>query len=122
MVNTRKPRFVDVLRQYLKDVPAGSQSLVRELDALVRAADPRLVASLKWGNLTYHRTKNVCAIVTHSRHVNLQLWAGGAIADPTGLLEGSGRQMRHVMLTPGVPFNRKAVTALVKAASKRDAD
>jgi hypothetical protein len=108
---------MDVLTEYLKGVPEDLRSLVSELDALVRTTDPRLVASLKWGNLTYHREQNVCAIVAHRNHVNLQLWPGAGIADPKGLLEGSGKRMRHVKLVPGVDLDRQALIAMVRATA-----
>lgn len=104
------------LRAFLRSVPNPSQALVVELDSLVRRAAPDLESSLKWGNLTYHGARNVCALVSHRQHVNLQLFLGAGLDDPRGLLRGTGRQMRHVRFVPGEPFDRRTVAALVKAA------
>ena len=35
-------------------------------------------------------------------HVNVGFFHGAALPDPAGLLEGSGKYMRHVKLKPGV--------------------
>lgn len=44
-------------------------------------------------------------------HVNVGFFRGAELADPDGLLEGTGRFIRHVKLRPGRDVN---VTALVK--------
>lgn len=49
-------------------------------------------------------------------HVNLGFFQGDTLPDPAGLLQGSGKHMRHVKLQPGAPLDEAALTALVKAA------
>jgi hypothetical protein len=52
-------------------------------------------------------------------HVNVGLFLGADLADPAGLLEGTGKYMRHVKLRPGAAIDRKAVAALIQAAYSR---
>ena len=49
-------------------------------------------------------------------HVNVGFFNGATIADPNGLLEGSGRFMRHVKLRPGRDIDATALTALIETA------
>jgi len=49
-------------------------------------------------------------------HVNVGFFHGVALDDPTGLLEGSGKRMRHVKIRPGVEVNAAALSALIDAA------
>jgi len=49
-------------------------------------------------------------------HVNVGFFRGAELADPDGLLEGSGRFMRHVKLRPGQPVDEAALQRLVQAA------
>ena len=49
-------------------------------------------------------------------HVNVGFFLGAELRDPAGLLEGSGKRMRHVKLQPGVAVDSKALGALVLAA------
>lgn len=49
-------------------------------------------------------------------HVNVGFFYGAVLDDPAGLLEGSGKRMRHVKLTPGGPPNDTAIDALIDAA------
>lgn len=51
-----------------------------------------------------------------TRHVNLGFFQGASLPDPAGLLEGTGKYMRHVKLRPGEPCNSEALRALIEAA------
>lgn len=49
-------------------------------------------------------------------HVNVGFFRGAEIADPEGLLEGTGRFMRHVKLRPNGDFNSTALRKLIDTA------
>jgi hypothetical protein len=49
-------------------------------------------------------------------HVNVGFFLGAELKDPVGLLQGSGRQMRHVKVRPGDDLNVAALSALIDAA------
>ena len=49
-------------------------------------------------------------------HVNVGFFYGAMLEDPAGLLEGSGKRMRHVKLNPGRELNVAALSDLIDAA------
>jgi len=49
-------------------------------------------------------------------HAAIGFFHGSALPDPAGLLEGSGKRMRHVKLKPGAEVDEEAVRALIEAA------
>lgn len=49
-------------------------------------------------------------------HVDVGFYLGAGLHDPAGLLEGSGRFMRHVKSRPGAEPDAAALQALVEAA------
>jgi hypothetical protein len=49
-------------------------------------------------------------------HVNVGFFRGAAISDPEGLLEGTGKFMRHVKLEPDRNFRALALRKLVETA------
>lgn len=49
-------------------------------------------------------------------HVNVGFFRGAQLADPKGLLAGTGRLMRHVKLRPGEDVDASALDALIHAA------
>lgn len=60
-------------------------------------------------------------------HINVGFFHGAQLKDPTGLLEGSGKRMRHVKVKPERQINVAALNDLIDAAyvdirSRIDAD
>jgi hypothetical protein len=49
-------------------------------------------------------------------HVNIGFFNGAALKDTAGLLQGSGKRMRHVKLHPNEAVNAAALRSLVRAA------
>lgn len=49
-------------------------------------------------------------------HVNVGFFRGAGIADPDHLMEGSGRYMRHVKLTPSDKSDGAALSGLIHRA------
>jgi hypothetical protein len=49
-------------------------------------------------------------------HVNVGFFFGAQLEDPAGLLEGTGKRMRHVKLKPGVAVDSVAVGKLIDTA------
>lgn len=49
-------------------------------------------------------------------HVNVGFFHGAELADPHGLLEGTGKFMRHVKLRPDSDVNAEALAKLIETA------
>ena len=49
-------------------------------------------------------------------HVNVGFFLGSHLADPAGLLQGTGKNMGHVQPRPGAEIDREALAALIEAA------
>ncbi|HKF48537.1 MAG TPA: DUF1801 domain-containing protein [Terracidiphilus sp.] len=51
-----------------------------------------------------------------TRHANVGFFHGASLPDPARLLEGDGKRMRHLKLTPGNATNDAALGNLIEAA------
>jgi hypothetical protein len=49
-------------------------------------------------------------------HVNVGFFQGASLPDPAGLLQGTGKFMRHVKLRPGAAVNAAALSRLIDRA------
>jgi hypothetical protein len=49
-------------------------------------------------------------------HANVGFFRGAEIADPKGILEGTGKLMRHVKVGPGRDVEPAVLSALIRAA------
>jgi hypothetical protein len=102
-------------------IPEPQRAVVVALRALLREAAPGLEESVKWGKPVYGwGTMNMLSIIAHKGHVNLQVFNGAHLDDPDGLLEGTGKGLRHVkcrtvedVMQPGV---RRLVEQSLRAA------
>lgn len=52
----------------------------------------------------------------YSTHVNVGFFYGADLPDPIGLLEGTGKQGRHIKLRPGEERHDDEIEALIRAS------
>ncbi len=52
----------------------------------------------------------------YAEHVNIGFFHGSALPDPAGLLEGTGKRMRHAKIRRGEPVDAAALDELIAAA------
>jgi hypothetical protein len=114
MTFTADPR-VDA---YIDSLPDWQQAICREVRALVHAADPEVVETIKRTRLPYFVLDgNVCALLAAKDHVNVFLYDGGIVPDPEGIITGGhgNKTARTVAIRRGEAINARALTALFKA-------
>ncbi len=97
------------------------RALADALLALVRdalPADAREVAYPGWHAIGFRdpRAGHVGGVFPRDDHVRLVFERGVELDDPEGVLEGDGRQVRHVELRPGDPVPEDAIRALLHQA------
>jgi hypothetical protein len=63
------------------------------------------------------KTEHFCYISTQKDDVNLGFYYGAELFDPAGLLEGSGKLLRHVKIRETADIRDPALRKLLKAAS-----
>lgn len=120
-----------LLRFYGKDIEAADLDLWLEQ----KAKELRPIAS-KWFEVIRNAGPEVEAIFhdnypigciedapfayvnVYTSHVNVGFFYGAYLPDPSGILEGTGKHMRHVKLRPDSKPNEKAISTLIIAAYK----
>jgi len=55
-------------------------------------------------------------IIPQESYVNLGFYYGVSLADPAGLMEGTGKRLRHVKVRSAEEVNKPALRELIKAA------
>ena len=95
------------------------------LRALIRAADPAIVETVKWrkptnpsGVPTWEKSGILCTGEVYKAYVKLTFAKGAALPDPTGLFNAGfgGGTRRAIDLREGQFVDEAAFTALVKSA------
>ena len=63
-------------------------------------------------------SQHFCYIAPFKAHLNLGFMYGSALPDPKNLLEGKGKDLRHIKIRRREQLDDPAVRALVEAASQ----
>jgi hypothetical protein len=102
-VTAANTRSVDAqLDELLSGTSPEMAAVARELRAVVAEALPDGTEQVDFGNrlLAIGRSMKMrdllFAIIPHSAHVNLQLADGIDLPNPDGLIEGTGKRIRHI--------------------------
>lgn len=95
------------------------RALAQALRAFVRRQVPGVTESINpWGIPTFHYHGELAYFMVHAAHVTFGFHRGAALPDPQGLLEGTGKSMRHVKIRTPADLERPALRELVNAAAK----
>lgn len=81
--------------EYIDGLQPKVRDLVMELRSIVRETVPEATESIKWKMPVYEHKKLLCFIAGHKTYASLGFYRGSQLADPEGLLEGSGKVIRY---------------------------
>ena len=109
--------------QWRAAAPVGLRPVCDALRALIAGLDPARV-EIVWPRLQIasygigprKMTQHYAYFGLQRAHVNLGFYHGAALPDPAGLLEGTGKRLRHVKIRDAAAARNPAVRALLSAA------
>ena len=112
--------------ELLAGVEPDLAAIARRLRGIIRAVDANAVETVRLGDnaATYgvgpkKMTDGYAYIMPMRAYVNLGFYQGALLKDPEGLLEGTGKGLRHVKIRSLAESNRPAIRALLKTALAR---
>ena len=97
------------------------QAIERALRATIRAEFPGAVEQVDFSNklIAFGRSMKIrgllFALIAHKSHVNLQLADGAVLPDHDGLIEGTGKRIRHIKVRTVAEASSTAVVAAIRA-------
>jgi hypothetical protein len=97
------------------------QAAARALEAIIREELPDVVVQYDPGNglLAFGRSMKMrdllFALIPHGGWVNLQLADGALLPNPEGLIEGTGKKIRHIKVRTGDAATSDRVREAVRA-------
>jgi len=115
--------MADEFNALVKQFSPKLQQLARATRKFVLAEMPGAVEQVKagWHEIWYGTGPSMREIVMgihlEDRYVNLEFAHGTSLPDPEKLLEGTGKNIRHVKIHDSKTLSRPAFLALVRAAT-----
>jgi hypothetical protein len=92
----------------------------RELHRAVRAVGPTLRIERKWNNDWYAGTDLILCIGAFSQHVGVEFWRGADLVPKHPILQGTGKNLRHLKIRTRAEARSAPVAAVIRAAIRLD--
>ena len=103
--------------------PAAVRAILAELRRMVRETLPDATEIFYHGALGYGATASgfdrILYVMPQNGYANLGFFYGIDVPDPSSLLEGTGKRMRHVKIRSVLAAQNPALAPLVREAWKR---
>lgn len=107
----------------LASTTVALQPVVKELKKVILSIDPQAHEVVRLGDraATYglgprKMKEGYTYILPHKSWVNLGFYQGATLADPDGILEGTGKKLRHVKIKSIEEANAENVKTLIALA------
>ena len=114
---------MDEFEELLVHNKPEAQQLALDLRALIHDLLPKAKEKIHrgWGVADYGLDspgRGFLSIGPQKGYVNLYFMNGVDLPDPTGLLEGTGKRLRHVKIRKPDDLKNEALQALIRVAAK----
>src|SRR3954454_11321147 len=102
---------------YIEALPDWQQAICRQVRALVHAADPKVVETIKRTRQPYFTVEgNVCALLAAKAWVNVFLYDGAIVPDPHRIITGGhdNKTARTISFHRDDPIPRRPLTEMLR--------
>jgi hypothetical protein len=101
--------------------PDDPERVAETVRDLARAIAPELKVERRWGHPWYVGNDLVFLVGAFAHHTSVEFWRGTRLTDPHHLLEGTGKNLRHVKLRSVEAATSPEFVALLREAIRLDA-
>lgn len=101
--------------QYIAELHSPMKEIADLLRNIIRGASSDISESIKWNVPVFSVNRNICSVIAHKSHVNLQIFQGAHIAD-ANILSGTGVDMRHLKFGSTVDVDRDQILRCLEQA------
>ena len=104
---------------YVDTKPAELRDVAEQLRKLMKKTVKSAKESVNsWKIPTYESNGPMCFFMVEKYHVTFGFLRGTSLPDPAGLLEGTGKNVRHVKLRTAEDVKEPALRRLLEAAAR----
>lgn len=104
---------------YVRDENPALRKVVRALRSYVKNTIPGTKETVNaWGIPTFEAKDPFCFYMVGKNHVTFGFHSGTSLEDPEELLEGTGKDIRHVKLRAVDDLEQKGLKKLLRAAAR----
>lgn len=116
-----KAKVVRAVDEFVTSLDPPIRTIFQWLRGLVRDTDPELREAINpWGVPCFLGKEGVIWMGTQWHYVQFGFFQGAVLKDPQGLLEGTGKRLRHVKVRGVDKAQEPALRALLQEAVALD--
>ena len=105
------------IEKILESLNPEKRELTEALRSIVKQVLPEVEETVKWGNITYLLGgENLAWIIVYGDHVDLGFFRGTELNSK--LLEGTGKNLRHIKMRNIVEINQAEISRLLEKAAE----
>jgi hypothetical protein len=105
-----------IVDEFVGELEGWQAEIVSNLRELVMEVAPEAQEAFKWSQPVYEYNGPFSYIKVFDKHINFGFWRGVDLKDPEGILQGSGKKMRHVPLKDLGDIQRERFQQFVREA------
>ena len=102
--------------QFIEALPNDIKEITTILRNLIFETSDKFTEEIKWSKPSYGINRNICYLQPSKNHVNLGFYFGASLIDKDNLLEGTGKQMRHIRIKKLDEIQPEKIKALIQEA------
>lgn len=88
--------FNEKVTEYIQKASEEQRETLETLRYLIHNSDNEISEDIKWGMPVFKKSKEFTYLKSNKNHATLGFYEGAKIPDPNKLLEGDGKNMRHL--------------------------
>ncbi|MDX1439548.1 MAG: DUF1801 domain-containing protein [Rubricoccaceae bacterium] len=115
-----KIRKGESVEQWLQRLPQSQSTVLSELRSLIGKNAPHLEERVKWSSPWYEGNDNVFYLACQREYATFGVCNGAHLNNTLGLLEGIGKNMRHVKVPSFEVVPKDKLAVLIDLAVKYD--
>ena len=105
------------LEEIVGNLDPQQKGIAEKLRSIVKKTLPDITETVKWGNITYLLdAKNLAWIIFYKDHADFGFFKGAKLKSK--LLEGTGKNLRHIKIRENNDIKEPEITRLLKDAEK----
>lgn len=108
------------VENWISAAPPNQQVQLRRLRSIILELAPDSDEAIKWNQPCYTQRHLFCYLQRAKKHVTMGFQNGARLNDPSSLLSGDGKLMRHINFAADAEIEEIAIKALIRDALRVD--
>ena len=108
------------INEYINNAPKEQKEIMQIVRSLIHENVENVKEVFKWSRPVFKSTKDFAYLQANKNYVNLGFYNGfEKLNDPKGVLEGTGKTMRHIKLKSISDINSKCLSEWFTVLTKQ---